>query len=210
MIFRAAQDKRLERGYKRMTIYLENICKEYNGIKVLDDLSIAVEDNKCYEFIGPQGCGKSTVLKIFMGLVKPDSGRVSRMGDYKYPTLQSAYVSQECILNPKKDALWNVSRAHRTVTRKGAMEELSRFFSEPDMKVPVKELSDGQRRKIEIVRAMSVPADFIVLDEPFTDMNIIEKNTFIDYIMDKRGSRPLLIASREEQPIKAAKIIKLG
>ncbi len=193
-----------------MTIYLENISKEYNGIKVIDDLNVAIEDNKCYEFIGPKGCGKSTVLKIFMGLIKPDSGKVSRMGDYKYPTLQSAYVSQESVLNPKKNALWNVTKAHRTVTKKGAKEELSRFFSDEEMTVPLKELSEGSRRKIEIIRAMFVPADFIVLDEPFTGMSITEKNTFIDYIMDKRGTRPLLIASREEQPVKAAKIIRLG
>ncbi|MCR5233964.1 MAG: ATP-binding cassette domain-containing protein [Lachnospiraceae bacterium] len=193
-----------------MTIYLENISKEYNGIKVIDDLNVAIEDNKCYEFIGPKGCGKSTVLKIFMGLIKPDSGKVSRMGDYKYPTLQSAYVSQESVLNPKKNALWNVTKSHRTVTKKGAKEELSRFFSDEEMTVPLKELAEGSRRKIEIIRAMFVPADFIVLDEPFTGMSITEKNTFIDYIMDKRGTRPLLIASREEQPVKAAKIIRLG
>lgn len=193
-----------------MTIYLENICKEYNGVKVVDDLSISIEDDKCYSFVGPEGCGKTTVLKIFMGLVKPDSGRVSRMGDYKYPTLQSAYVPQEGSLNPKKNALWNVAKAHRTATKKGAQEELSRFFNDGDMAVPVKELSDSQRQKIEIIRAMFMPADFIVLDEPFTGMNITEKNTFIDYIMDKRGTRPLLIASREEQPIKGARVIKLG
>ena len=86
-----------------MTIYLENISKSYGGVNVLNDFNVNIEDGKCYAFIGPEGSGKSTVLKIFMGTEKPDSGKVSRMGDYKYPTLQTAYVPQEDDLQrPKK------------------------------------------------------------------------------------------------------------
>ena len=69
-----------------MTIYLENISKSYGGVNVLNDFNVNIEDGKCYAFIGPEGSGKSTVLKIFMGTEKPDSGKVSRMGDYN-PTI---------------------------------------------------------------------------------------------------------------------------
>ena len=69
-----------------------------------------------YALIVPSGCGKTTALKIFMGIIKPDSGHISRMGDYKYPTLQSAYVSQEGHLKLKKDAIWNVRKVHRTAS----------------------------------------------------------------------------------------------
>ena len=85
-----------------MTIYLDDISKSYNGTQALNSFNISVENGKCYAFIGPQGSGKTTVLKIFMGIEKPDSGKVSRMGDYKYPTLHTAYVPQEDDLNPKK------------------------------------------------------------------------------------------------------------
>ena len=49
-----------------MTIYLENICKSYGGVNVLNDFNVNIEDGKCYAFIGPEGSGKSTVLKNFM------------------------------------------------------------------------------------------------------------------------------------------------
>ena len=110
-----------------MTIYLDNITKSYNGTEVLKDVSISFEEGKCYAVMGREACGKTTLLKIFMGDVKPDAGKVSRMGDYKYPTLHTAYVPQTDDLNPKKNALWNVKKAHRTISKGSALEELGKL-----------------------------------------------------------------------------------
>ncbi|MCR5451479.1 MAG: ATP-binding cassette domain-containing protein [Lachnospiraceae bacterium] len=188
-----------------MTIYLDNICKTYSGIAVLKDFSIAIEDDRCYAFIGPEGCGKTTVLKIFKGDIKPDSGKVSRMGDYKYPTLQTAYVAQECDLRPRKNAIWHVKKADRTVNKAFAIAELSRFFTEEKMQQPVSELTESEMRLVQIVRAMVLHADFIVLDEPFKGMSPQEKETATAYILEKRGRRPLLIASREDNGLDFAR-----
>jgi ABC-type multidrug transport system ATPase subunit len=196
-----------------MTIYLENICKAYKNTEVLKDFNVSIEDGKRYAFIGPEGCGKSTVLKIFMGTEKPDSGKVSRMGDYKYPTLMTAYVPQEEGLNLKKSAVWNVRKAHRKATKGGAVEELSKFFSEEDMNRPVGELSFAKRRMIGIIRAMFIPADFIVLDEPFAQMSSTERDKALEYILNKLGTRPLLLAQREEPdfgiPLKALSVVRM-
>ncbi len=192
-----------------MTIYLENISKMYKDVIALKDFSISVEDDRCYAFVGPEGSGKSTVLKIFMGILKPDSGKVSRMGDYKYPTLKSAYVSQEGVINLKQDPVWHVRKAHRTASKGRAIEELGVFFSKEEMRVKASELSEAGKRQIEIVRALFVPADFIVLDEPFRGMNREESRRAADYIMSKRDRRPLLIASREEPEIKGIRMIRM-
>ncbi len=192
-----------------MTIFLENICKAYSGVTVLKDFNLSVEDGKMYALVGPQGSGKTTALKIFMGMVKPDSGNISRMGDYKYPTLQSAYVSQEGHLNLKKNAVWNVRKAHRTATKGRAVEELSLFLSEEELKQPVGGLSDADKRIVEIVRALFVPADFIVLDEPFAGMGEEECSKAFQYIMGKRGTRPLLLATRDESDIKGFRMVKM-
>ena len=192
-----------------MTIYLEHICKSYNGIEFLSDFSMQVEDDRLYALIGPEGCGKSTVLKIFMGQIKPDAGRVSRMGDYKYPTLQSAYVSQEGQLNLKKNAVWNVRKAHRTASKGRAIEELALFLSEVQMNMPIKELDPGKRRLVEMVKAMFVPADFLVFDEPFLDMTGDEQKAALDYILRKRGTRPLLMASRVKPEIPELRVINM-
>ena len=78
-----------------MTIILDYVSKVYNGQDIIKDFYLSIEDQRIYQIVGPKGSGKSTILKIFLGEIKPDSGRVAHMGDYKYPTLQSAYVSQE-------------------------------------------------------------------------------------------------------------------
>ncbi len=188
-----------------MTIILENISKSYNGIKVLDNLNVEIEDGKCYAFIGPKGSGKTTALKIFLGLEKPDEGKVCRMGDYKYPTLQSAYVPQASQLNLKKDAIWNVKKSHRWASKGRAIEELSRFLEPDRQTIPVCDLSLGERRLVELTKALFLPADFIVLDSSLEGMDEVMKKKVIDYLLEVKGSRPLIIAQENAEDIDFAK-----
>ena len=193
-----------------MTIYLDNISKSYKGLQVLSNFNFSVEDGKCYAITGEKGSGKTTLLKIFMGTEKPDQGKVSRMGDYKYSSLQTAYVPQEDDLNPKKNAVWNVKKAHRTISKGSAIEELSRFLTNDEMTCPVSELSESKRRMIEIAKAMLIPADFVVLDEPFRGMSDDEKAKVLDHILNKLGSRPLLLAQREDPELKGFRVVNLS
>ncbi len=192
-----------------MTIILDNITVSYDGPPVLKDFYLSVEDKKIYQIIGPEGSGKSTVLKVFLREITPDTGRVARMGDYKYPTLQSAYVPQESHFKEKKSALWHVKKAHRKVSEGRAIEELSLFLPVDKLKTPISDLTEGEKRCVEIVRALCIPADFIVLDEPFAEMEQDQADIALSYILDKQGSRPILIATQEELPIKGSKIIRL-
>ena len=193
-----------------MTIILDNISKSYNGKKVLDNLNVEIEDGRCYAFVGEEGSGKTTALKIFMGLEQPDEGSVARMGDYKYPTLHSAYVSQDGQLNLKKSATWNVKKAHRWASKGRAAEELSRFLDADRLELPVSELTPVERRLVELTRAFFVPADFIVLDEPFEGMDEELRSKCLDYIMKIKGNRPLLIAQRTEDGLDFARKIRLS
>jgi len=192
-----------------MTIILDHIFKSFAGQPVIEDFYLEIEDGRSYALIGPSGCGKTTLLKIFMGLENPDSGKVCKMGDYKYPTLQSAYVSQAGQLNLKKNAIWNVKKAHRRAGKSGAIEELSRFISPERQTIPVSELTDVERRFVEIVRATFIPADFVVLDEPFCGMDDDQRKMALDYVIKFSGSRPLIIASTDETDLGFARVIHL-
>ncbi len=193
-----------------MTIYLENIYKAYKGTEVLNDINLSVEDGKCYAITGPEGCGKTTLLKIFMGIERPDSGKISRMGDYKYPTLQTAYVPQEDDFNPKKNALWNVKKAHRSISKGSALEELQRFLDTDRISCPVNELTEGEKRTVEIVKAMLIPADFVVLDEPFRGMTEDKAGQVLDYVLNKLGTRPLILAQRNNPELRSFRVIELS
>lgn len=192
-----------------MTIILDHISKSYNGREVLKDFYLEVEDKRIYQIVGPERSGKSTVLKIFLGEEKPDAGRVARMGDYKYPTLQSSYVPQEKFFKEKKNALWHVKKAHRKVSGERAKEELLRFLPEERIIIPVSELSDAEKGILDIVRALVIPSDFFVLDEPFYGMDDEQAKQALTYILEKQGSRPILLATKSEISIKDSRVIEL-
>ncbi len=188
-----------------MTICLENIGKTYNGRVVLSNFNLDVEDDRCYAIIGPSGSGKTTILKIFMGDIKPDSGRVARMGDYKYPNLRSAYVPQENDYKPRKSPIWHLRKADRTITKENAIEELSWFLTVEEQNMPMGELSDTKQRLVAIVKAMMLHADFIVLDEPFVGIDPELTERAKEYILSKRGRRPLLITAQTEDGLEFAR-----
>ena len=184
-----------------MTIYMENICKSYNGTKILNDFNARIEWDTCYGIVGPHECGKTTILKIFIGEEAFDSGAIHKMGDYKYPTLRSAYVPQLTRLVFKKNAIKNVKKAYHRAGKSSAISELALFLPEDKLTIPVGELSPVEQRFVEIVCALFVPADFIVLDDPFCGMNKEERQKALNYILEKRGSRPLIIASCNESDL---------
>jgi ABC-type multidrug transport system ATPase subunit len=184
-----------------MTILLEDITKAYGGRNVLEHKNLSIEWGGCYGIVGDEGVGKTTILKIFMGTEQPDGGGVHRMGDYKYPTLRSGYVSQEGHLNLKKNAIWNVHKAYRKIGKAQAAEVLGHLLSPEECKVPVGELALGKQRWVEIVAACMAPADFFVLDEPFLGMEESQRKAALAYILENRGSRPLIIATRLEEEL---------
>ena len=144
-----------------------------------------------------------------MGTERPDGGGVHRMGDYKYPTLRSAYVSQEGQLNPKKNAIWNVHKAYRKIGKAQAEEQLQLLLTPEECKVAAGELSEAKQRWVEIVAACVVPADFFVLDDPFRGMSSEERSKALAYILECRGSRPLLIATRNEEELDGIPQVKV-
>jgi ABC-type branched-subunit amino acid transport system ATPase component len=192
-----------------MTILLEDITKAYNGRNVLEHKNISIEWGGCYGIVGEEGVGKTTLLKIFMGTEQPDGGGVHRMGDYKYPTLRSAYVSQEGRLNRKKNAIWNVHKAYRKIGKAQAAEQLQLLLTLEECKVAAGELSVAKQRWVEIVAACVVPADFFVLDDPFRGMSREERGRALTYILECRGSRPLLVATRDEEELDGIPQVKV-
>ena len=193
-----------------MTISMQDITLCFEGKTVVDHFNLDIEDGKSYALVGPAGCGKTMLLKTFMGQIKPAGGEVHRMGDYKYPTLQSGYVSQEGQLNGRKNAIWNVKKVYRRTSKEMVAEELRRFLPEERLILPVNELTPEERKLTEIVRAFVYPADFLVMDEPFDGLPEASVRKVLAYIREKQGSRSLLLASRTEDHLDFARIIHLG
>ncbi|MBR2121569.1 MAG: ABC transporter ATP-binding protein [Lachnospiraceae bacterium] len=182
-----------------MTIEAENITKIYDDRKVLDNFCLEIKDEAAYLITGPSGSGKTTFLNILLGLVKPDSGRIRLLGDYKYPYILAGTVFQEERLCEDFSAVRNVYMVNRKLSPSFAREELEQLLPADELDKPVRELSGGMRRRVSIVRAAAVPSDLLVMDEPFTGLDPETRQKAIEYILKKRGDKPLVITSHETE-----------
>ncbi|MCR5674326.1 MAG: ATP-binding cassette domain-containing protein [Lachnospiraceae bacterium] len=194
-----------------MTIELEQVGKRYGDRQVLRELTLDVSTDTCYAVTGEAGSGKTTLLRLLMGLEKPDTGRIRLLGDYKYTWLACGAVFERDALIEELSAVRNVSVIRKLTSDKAAREELVKLLPAERTEIPVCELGRAERRAVCIVRALSVPADLIVMDEPFAGMSDDERASAVRYIMDRKGSTPLVIAMRERcEEIRSFKNIALS
>lgn len=124
-----------------MTIEAEHIYKSYSGKPILQDFSLDVSSDSSYVLTGESGVGKTTFLRILLGLEKPDAGRVRLLGDYKYSRVNAGVVFQEDRLCEGFSAVENVAMVNRRLSERIAREELEKLLSADQLDKPVYELS---------------------------------------------------------------------
>lgn len=190
-----------------MTIEAEHIYKSYNGKSVLTDFSLDVSSDSSYLISGESGAGKTTFLRILLGLEKPDQGRVRLLGDYKYSRVNAGVVFQEDRLCENFSAVQNIAMVSKKLSERIAREELEKILPADQLDKPVRELSGGMRRRVCIIRACVVPSDVIVMDEPFAGLDEENRQKCIQYIRGIQGSTPLVITGHSMEGLGFCKVI---
>ena len=181
-----------------MTIQLENICKSVSGQQILKDINWQIASEDCWLLTGPSGSGKTMLLRLILGLEKPDSGSVNLLGDYKYANVNAGVVFQEDRLCEQFSAVENVAMVNERLSETVAAEELSRFLPQDRQTVPVCELNETERRLVVMIRACIIPSDILLLDEPFRGMDTDLRSRVITYIRDKAGHKGIVFVQRDE------------
>jgi ABC-type multidrug transport system ATPase subunit len=192
-----------------MIIEVKDVSKAYGEKKVLDGFNLNIEDEHSYIVTGGSGAGKTTLLRLVLGLEKPDSGKVGLLGDYKYPYINAGVVFQEDRLCEGFSAVTNCAMVSKKVFKQTVREELLKLLPEDKVDIPVKNLSNAERRMVCIARACCIPSDVLVMDEPFKGLNHSEKEKAISFIRDKQGSGSLVIASEDTTGLDFGRIITL-
>jgi len=163
------------------SIRLENICKHYGDVVALDDVSIEVEDNAFFCLFGPPLSGKSTILKIILGLETPDSGSVfiddRPMNGVSPAQRNVAMVFQNLALFPHMTALQNVR--FPLVERKIAEDVIAARVDAVTKKLhmqhilhkPPSQLSGGERQRVAIARALVRDPVAYLMDDPISALD---------------------------------------
>jgi len=157
----------------KLVAELENVSKSFGEKIIVDDFSTTIMRGDRIGFIGPNGVGKTTLLQIILGVLKPDHGTV-KLGT----NLQVAYFDQmrsqldenatlADVINPGSEWI-EIGQS-----RKHVMSYLSDFLFEPARaQSPVSSLSGGERARLLLARLFARPANILVLDEPTNDLDI--------------------------------------
>ncbi len=142
---------------------LIHISKSYGSNEVLKDFSASYSPGETIRFTWPSGGGKTTLFRLIAGLEPADAGQIELHGS------SLTMLFQENRLCMDYDALTNVSMV--TGSREKAAEFLKDLLPEEAWTKPCSELSGGMRRRVALARALALPADILILDEPFTGLD---------------------------------------
>lgn len=174
---------------------LEHLTKSFTGRMVFDDASFFLHENEKVGFIGINGTGKSTILKIIAGVEEPDGGTVTMASN-----LVVRFLPQNPSFDPEKTALESVlSQVHADedlwdaeVNAKAMMTKLGIL----DFNEKTGHLSGGQRKRLALVAVLIAKSDVLVLDEPTNHLDS-EMSTFLEnYLKNYRGSIVLVTHDR--------------
>lgn len=163
-------------------INIENLGKSFGDIHAVDNLSLQVRRGELFAFLGVNGAGKSTTISIICGQLKKDSGSVSVCGydtekDMEIIAGKIGVVFQNSVLDMALSVRDNLKSRAALYGIKGRdfenrLEQISHIFSIDDLlKRTVGRLSGGQRRRIDIARALLHKPEILILDEPTTGLD---------------------------------------
>ena len=176
---------------------IEHLTKQFGEKTLFRDLCLTVDGPAV--LWAPSGWGKTTLLRILMGLDTPTAGRVRGVG-------RAAAVFQEDRLCPQLTALQNVTLV-LPGSEKQYKEQIEEDFQQLGMDtaaltLPAARLSGGQKRRTALLRALWAPSDTLLLDEPFTGMDPDTLAAVAALLRTRCGTEPVLLATHDREAIR--------
>src|SRR5579862_1696741 len=216
------------------TLETHEISKTYRGRRVVDDVTVHVQQGEVVGLLGPNGAGKTTSFYMIVGLINPDSGRISVDGQdiTNLPMYQRArrgisYLPQEPSIFRKLSVEENLLAILETlpINTRERRERLARLIEQLGLETVRHSkgymLSGGERRRVEIARSLAINPKFLLLDEPFSGIDPIQvlelqriifelKRSGIGILMTDHNVRETLMVTDRAYIINNGKIFRAG
>lgn len=216
------------------TLQTVEIAKSYNGRRVVDNVSVRVEQGEVVGLLGPNGAGKTTTFYMIVGLVSPDSGEVllddqsvTQLPMYLRARRGVSYLPQEPSVFRKLSVEDNLMAILQTLPISGQerRDRMKNLISDLGLETVRHSkgymLSGGERRRCEIARSLVLQPDFILLDEPFSGIDPIQvlelqriigdlKNKGIGILITDHNVRETLAVTDRAYIISSGRIFRAG
>ena len=180
----------------RRVLKFEELTFGYGGAPVVRDLSGTVMRGDRIGVMGPNGCGKTTLLKLLLGELQPQSGTVTPGA-----RLEVAHFEQlHDVLDERKSVRENIAEGREMISVGGLERHVVGYlqdflFSAEQIQGPVTRLSGGERRRLQMARILSRPCNVLVLDEPTNDLDLETLELLEDMLLEFDGT--LLVVSHD-------------
>jgi ABC-2 type transport system ATP-binding protein len=185
-------------------VVLSNVCKSFATVRAVDDLTLTVPQGSVYGFIGPNGSGKTTTLRMIMRIFHPDSGRVVVLGEDRHGPANDrvGYLPEERGLY-RKMKIGELLRFYATlkgyrVSNKEMMDWLGRMSLADRVGDRVETLSKGMSQKLQFITAVIARPQLLLLDEPFSGLDPVNAVVLREAVLELRRNGTTVIFSTHD------------
>lgn len=169
---------------------LDHIQKSFDGVPVLRDITLQIEDGEIVSILGPSGCGKTTLLNLILGIVEADNGTISYNGeDLTHMAMEKRgfnIVFQDYALFPNLNVYQNITYGLRNKPNISSKEEVEDLIDllglREHLTKRVDQLSGGQKQRVALARTMVMKPRILLLDEPLSALDGVIKESIKDRI----------------------------
>jgi ABC-2 type transport system ATP-binding protein len=190
-------------------IALHGITKRFGSHVAVDDLSLDVPAGSVYGFIGPNGSGKTTTIRMILNILLPDSGRIEVFGDPRTDVARDriGYL-------PEERGLYKKMKVHRLLRYYGRLKgkslksldrNIDRWIDQmqlrPWLDKPVEALSKGMAQKVQFIASVVAEPELLILDEPFSGLDPVNAEVLKEAVLDVRRAGTTIVFSTHDMSV---------